>query len=163
MAQLVKNLPAMLETWVWLLGWEDPLEKERLPTPVSWPGEFHRLYKPWGHKESFLLCVLSFWSVHCVWQITYNLMFWMVNSHSREDLNVLCKRVRVWSPDSQIILILSRIEIIWTRILVPIRAGPFSVQLYKCMSCTAMRSQLKQRDVYFSSFALQSMTCIFFS
>ena len=26
-AQLVINLPAMLETWVQLLGWEDPLEK----------------------------------------------------------------------------------------------------------------------------------------
>ena len=26
-AQLVKNLPAMQETWVWSLGWEDPLEK----------------------------------------------------------------------------------------------------------------------------------------
>ena len=27
-AQLVKNLPAMQETWVQSLGWEDPLEKE---------------------------------------------------------------------------------------------------------------------------------------
>ena len=26
-AQLVKNLPAMQETWVLSLGWEDPLEK----------------------------------------------------------------------------------------------------------------------------------------
>ena len=26
-AQLVKNLPTMLETWVLSLGWEDPLEK----------------------------------------------------------------------------------------------------------------------------------------
>ena len=26
-AQLVKNLPAMQKTWVWSLGWEDPLEK----------------------------------------------------------------------------------------------------------------------------------------
>ena len=26
-AQLVKNLPAMQETWVQTLGWEDPLEK----------------------------------------------------------------------------------------------------------------------------------------
>ena len=26
-AQLVKNLPAMQESWVWSLGWEDPLEK----------------------------------------------------------------------------------------------------------------------------------------
>ena len=34
------------------LGWEDPLEKELLPTPVFWPGEFHILYSQWGHKES---------------------------------------------------------------------------------------------------------------
>ena len=26
-AQMVKNLPAMQETWVQSLGWEDPLEK----------------------------------------------------------------------------------------------------------------------------------------
>ena len=26
-AQMVKNLPAMQETWVRLLGWEDPLEE----------------------------------------------------------------------------------------------------------------------------------------
>ena len=26
-AQTVKNLPAMWETWVWFLGWEDPLEE----------------------------------------------------------------------------------------------------------------------------------------
>ena len=28
-AQLVKNLPAMWEMWVWLLGWKDPLEKKK--------------------------------------------------------------------------------------------------------------------------------------
>ena len=28
-AQLVKNLPAMWETWLRSLGWEDPLEKEK--------------------------------------------------------------------------------------------------------------------------------------
>ena len=27
MAQTVKSLPAMLETWVQSLGWEDPLEE----------------------------------------------------------------------------------------------------------------------------------------
>ena len=51
MAQLVKNPPTMWETWVRSLGWEDPLEKERLPTPVFWPGEFHGQYSPWDHKE----------------------------------------------------------------------------------------------------------------
>ena len=29
MAQLVKNACALRETWVWSLGWEDPLEKEK--------------------------------------------------------------------------------------------------------------------------------------
>ena len=28
-AQLAKNLPAMWETWVPSVGWEDPLEKEK--------------------------------------------------------------------------------------------------------------------------------------
>ena len=51
-AQLVKNPPAMWETWVRSLGWEDPLEKERIPTPVFWPGELNGLYSPWGCKES---------------------------------------------------------------------------------------------------------------
>ena len=47
-AQLVKNLPAVWETWVGKIPWR----RERLPTPVFWPGEFHGLYSPWGHKES---------------------------------------------------------------------------------------------------------------
>ena len=42
-AQLVKNPPAMRETWVRSLGWNDPWRSERLPTPVIWPGEFHGL------------------------------------------------------------------------------------------------------------------------
>ena len=38
MPQLVKNPPIMWETWVKSLVWEDPLERERLPIPVFWPG-----------------------------------------------------------------------------------------------------------------------------
>ena len=54
--QVVKNLPAMRETWVRSLGWEDSLEKCKT-TPVFWPGEFHGQrslvgYSPWGYKES---------------------------------------------------------------------------------------------------------------
>ena len=51
-AQLIKNLPEIQETWVESLGWEDPLEKGKLPTSVFWPGEFQGLYSSWGHKES---------------------------------------------------------------------------------------------------------------
>ena len=50
-SQLVKNPLAMRETWVRSLGWEDPLEKEQLPTPVFWPREFHGLHSSWCRKE----------------------------------------------------------------------------------------------------------------
>ena len=57
-AQLVKNLPAMQESWVRSLGWEDPLEEEMAThssTPL--PREFHEQrswagYSPWDCKES---------------------------------------------------------------------------------------------------------------
>ena len=56
-AQRVKRLPAMRETWVWSLGWEDPWRKRWQPTPVLLLGKFHGQrslvdYSPWGHKES---------------------------------------------------------------------------------------------------------------
>ena len=50
-AQLANNPPVKQETWVQYLGWENSLEKERIPTPVLWPGEFRGLYSPWGCKE----------------------------------------------------------------------------------------------------------------
>ena len=57
MAQTVKNLPAMQETQVRSLGWDDPLEKEMTTTPVFLPGESHGQrsqagYSPQGSKES---------------------------------------------------------------------------------------------------------------
>ena len=36
------------DPWVEKVPWR----RERLPTPVFWPGEFHGLYSPWGWKES---------------------------------------------------------------------------------------------------------------
>ena len=52
MAQLIKNLRAMQETWVRPLGRKIPWRRERLPTPVFWSGEFHGLYSLRGCKES---------------------------------------------------------------------------------------------------------------
>ena len=51
--QLMKNLPAMGETWVQSLGWEEPLEKGTathssiLAWRIPWT-----IYSPWGRKES---------------------------------------------------------------------------------------------------------------
>ena len=53
-AQLVKNQPAIQETWVRFLGWEDPLEKGMathfsiLTWRILWTEEPGKL---WGHKE----------------------------------------------------------------------------------------------------------------
>ena len=52
MAQLVKNRLQCgrpgFDPWVGKIPWR----RERLPTPVFWPAEFHGLYSPWGCKES---------------------------------------------------------------------------------------------------------------
>ena len=55
-AQILKCLPAMRETWVRSLGQEDPLEKEWQTIPVLLPGKFHGWrslvgYSPWDCKE----------------------------------------------------------------------------------------------------------------
>ena len=39
--QTVKNPPAMWETWVRSLGWEDPLEEGMATHSVFLSGEFH--------------------------------------------------------------------------------------------------------------------------
>jgi len=58
-AQTVKNLPAMQETWVQSLGWEDSLEEGGHDNPLQYsylenPHGQRSLagYSPWGHKES---------------------------------------------------------------------------------------------------------------
>ena len=47
--QLVKNLPAVRETCVRPLGWEDPLEKGVAAPPVYLPGE-----SPWTEEHGGL-------------------------------------------------------------------------------------------------------------
>ena len=51
-AQTVKNPPAMQETRVRSLVGKILWRRERLPTPVFFPGDFHGLYSLCDHKES---------------------------------------------------------------------------------------------------------------
>ena len=51
-AQLVKKSACnagdlVFDPWVGKIPWK----RERLPTPVFWPGEVHGLYSPWGRRE----------------------------------------------------------------------------------------------------------------
>ena len=48
MAQTVKNLPAMQETWVHPLGWEDPLEKGMATHPSILAWRIPRTEEPGG-------------------------------------------------------------------------------------------------------------------
>ena len=67
-AQRLKRLPAMQETWVRSLGWEDPWTRKWQPTPVFLPGESHGRrslvgYSPRGREESDMTEQLHFTSV----------------------------------------------------------------------------------------------------
>ena len=73
-AQLVKNLRAMWETWAGKIPWR----RERLPTPVFWPGAFHGLYSPRGRKESDVterlslhFCLFSFSVLLCTFYSSF--------------------------------------------------------------------------------------------
>ena len=52
---MIKNPPAVQETWVKSLDWEDPLEKEMATNSHILLGEFHGQnlagYSPWGPKS----------------------------------------------------------------------------------------------------------------
>ena len=50
-AQMVKNLPAMQETWVRFLGWEDPLEKGKATHSSILAWRILWIVQPWGLKE----------------------------------------------------------------------------------------------------------------
>ena len=56
-AQLVKNLPPMRETWVQSLGWEDPLEKGKAThsSTLAWriPWTVHGVAKSWTRLNDF--------------------------------------------------------------------------------------------------------------
>ena len=69
-AQLVKNLPAMQETWVRSPGWEDALEKGMATHSgiLAWRTPWTL---PWAHKESDMTEQLSlslFWHQQ-VWRL----------------------------------------------------------------------------------------------
>ena len=58
-AQMVKNLPKMQETWVRSLGWEDPLEKGMAThsSILAWKSYGQMSlegYSLWGHKELYI-------------------------------------------------------------------------------------------------------------
>ena len=67
-AQLVKYLPAMWETWVWSLGWEDPMEKGKAThsSILAWtiPGTVQSMGpQRVGHDWVTFTFTFPFWSI----------------------------------------------------------------------------------------------------
>ena len=60
-SQMIKNLPAGKETWVWSLGWEDPLEEGMATIPAFLPGE-----SPWTEEPGGLQS-MGLWKVRHNW------------------------------------------------------------------------------------------------
>ena len=59
MAQLVKQLPAMWETWVQSLGWEDPLEKEMATQSRTLAWKIPWMEEPGGLQSTGSLLLLE--------------------------------------------------------------------------------------------------------
>ena len=57
--QLVKNLPAMQETWVRFLGCENPLEKEKTThsSILAWRVPWTVFVSPWSRNFKSIQCV----------------------------------------------------------------------------------------------------------
>ena len=77
-AQMVKNLPAMKETWVRSLGWEDPWRREWQPTPVFLPGESHEQRSLVGTVQGVAKSQtrLSNWTELMNWDMTGRLILY---------------------------------------------------------------------------------------
>ena len=63
-AQMAENLPAVQETQLRPLGWEDPWRRKWQPSPVFLPGESRGQrslagYSPWGLKEPDMMSNLT--------------------------------------------------------------------------------------------------------
>ena len=85
MAQLVKKLPAMRETWVQSLGWEDPLEKGKAThsSILAWRIPWTTVH---GLAKSQTLSLSPYmWSLMCPSNIYMALVIFFFNSC---DLNI---------------------------------------------------------------------------
>ena len=75
MAQLVKNLPSVQESWVRFLGWEDPLEKGTVTHSSILAWRIPRTVRgSWGHKIVSVL--LKNWITFCIY-ILKTLIGWL--------------------------------------------------------------------------------------
>ena len=79
-AQLVKNLPAVRETWVWSLGWEDPLKKQNAThsSILAWriPWTVHGVTKSWTQLGATFTFTFFLQVIHTLSILTQRRFCW---------------------------------------------------------------------------------------
>ena len=113
-AQMVKNLPAVLETSVRSLDWEDPWRQEWIPIPVIWSGEFHGQrslagYRPWGPKESDMTEQLSLGTITINRSLNYP---WVCHFHPFTFNTSVCLERTSCKQHIAVLLIFTEFDII---------------------------------------------------
>ena len=83
-AQFVKNLPAVQETWLWSLGWEDPLEKGKathssiLPWRNPWTVESMELQRVGHVWATFTHFTFLLTDRSSLWNKTIEMVFYLL-------------------------------------------------------------------------------------
>ena len=80
MAQGLNNLPTMWETWVWLLGWEDPLEKGKathfsiLARRIPWAVQSMGSQRVWHNWVTFTFPYWNDWVRIWIWFLEHHFL-----------------------------------------------------------------------------------------
>ena len=131
--QMVKNLPAMWETWFWSLGQENPLEKG-MAHPVFLPREFH------GHRS---LVSLSPWGSQ---RVRHD---WVTKTHTHTHTSHASKTNMWWQTEQWIWECLIEKEPAWL-------SGGIEIFFIFVWVVTAWRQiQKHQTHVYFKNIELK--------
>ena len=167
-AHLVKNPPALRETWVRSLGWEDPLEKGKLSTPVFWPREFHGLCSPWGRKESATTEQFHFhfatvlriefrdemmeyltmdFRIHAIFLFTNIVNTFLVNTFLKTSGQILYIRCKVCAcKHSQSLKSLVTSDSLWPYGLQALLSRDFPARILKLVAIPSSRGSSRPRD-----------------
>ena len=89
-AQIVKNLPAMWETWVQCLGWKDPLEKEMATHSSILAWRTPRTEEPGGLQSMGSQRVGQDWGVLC-------LCLWASRCPAQSQSSIPAQKEDKWS------------------------------------------------------------------
>ena len=102
-AQLVKNPPAMRETWIQPLGWEEPWRRESQPITVFWPREFHGLVQGVSRSQTRLSDFhFHFWKKtqgDCIDQVQFSRS--VMSDSMRPHIWQLTRLPRPWDSPGQ--------------------------------------------------------------